>query len=43
MIHNMHAFVSSMIGMGNMDGNNKIEKIIHEYRDDLLTLGHAFE
>ena len=26
-----------------MEENNKIEKIFHEYRDDLPTTGHAFE
>ena len=43
MIHKMHASVPSVIGMGKLEGNNKIEEIIHVYRDDLPTLGNSFE
>ena len=43
MIHKMQALVQSVIGMGKLEGNNKIEEIIHEYRDDLPTLENAFE
>ena len=43
MIHKMHAFAPSMIGMGKVEGDNKIQKIIHEYRDDLPTPGNAFK
>ena len=43
MIHKMHAFVPSVIGIGKMEGNNKIKKIIHEYRYNLPTPGNAFE
>ena len=43
MIHKMHAFVPSVIGMGKGEGNNKIEKTIHEYRDDVTFSGNAFE
>ena len=43
MIHKMYAFIPSVIGMGNVEGNNKIEKITHEFRDDLPTPGNAFE
>ena len=39
----MHAFIPSVIGIGNVEGNNKIEEIIQEYRDDLPTPGHAFK
>ena len=42
MIHKMHAFVPSVIGMGNVEGNNKIDEIIHEYRDDITFPGNAF-
>ena len=34
MIYKMHAFVSSVIGMGKVEGNNKIEEISHECRDE---------
>ena len=43
MIHKMQTFVPSAIGMGKLEENNKIEEIIHEYRDDLSTPGNAFE
>ena len=42
-IYKIHAFVSSVIGMGKVEGNNKIKEIIHKFRNDLLTLGNAFE
>ena len=34
MIHKMHVFVPSVIGMKKVEGNYKIEKCIHECRDD---------
>ena len=34
MIYKMHAFVPSVIGMGKVEGNNKIEEISHECRDE---------
>ena len=43
MIHKMHAFVPSVIGMRKVEGNNKIEEIIYKYRYDLPTPGNAFE
>ena len=42
-IHKMHAFVRSVIGMGKVEENNKIEEIIHEYRDHLLTPRNVFK
>ena len=35
MIHKMHVFVPSVIGMGKAERKCKIEKFIHGYRDDL--------
>ena len=43
MIHKMHAFVPSVIGMKKVEGNYKIEEIIHVYRHDLPTPGNAFK
>ena len=43
MIHKMQAFVASVIGMEKVKRFNKIEKIIRESRDDLLTTGNAFK
>ena len=43
MIHKMHVFVPSVIGMRKVEGNYKIEEIIHEYRDDLFTPKNAFK
>ena len=43
MIQNMHAFIPSVVGMEEVEGNDKIEEITHEYRDDLPTPGNAFE
>ena len=43
MIHKMHAFVPSVIEIGKKEGNNKIEEIIHKYRNELPTPGKAFE
>ena len=34
MIHKMHVFVPSVIGMKKVEGNYQIEKCIHECRDD---------
>ena len=42
-IHKMHAFVPSVIRMRKVEGNYKIEKIIHVYRHDLPSPGNAFE
>ena len=39
----MQAFVASVIGMEKVKRFNKIEKIIRESRDDLLTTGNAFK
>ena len=43
MIHKMHVFVPSVIGMRKVEGNYKIEEIIHEYRDDLSTPKNGFK
>ena len=43
MIHKMYAFIPSMIGTGKVGKNYKIEKFIHEYRDDLPPPRNAFE
>ena len=43
MIHKMHAFVPSLIGMRKVEGNYEIEEIIHMYRDDLPAPGNGFE
>ena len=43
MIHKMHAFVASVIGMVKVEGNYKVKGVIHLYRDDLRTSGNAFE
>ena len=42
MIHKMHAFVPSVIRMGKVQLNYKIEKISHGYRDNLPTARNAF-
>ena len=42
-IHKIHAFVPSMIRMGKVERNCKMEEIIHEYRNDLPTARNAFE
>ena len=39
----MNVFVPSMIGMGKVEGNNKIQEIIHKYADDLPTHANALE
>ena len=43
MIHKIHAFVPSVIRMGRVERNYKMEEIIHEYRNDLPTARNAFE
>ena len=43
MIYKIQAFVASVIGMDKVERNNKIEEIINESRDDLPTIGSAFE
>ena len=43
MIHKMHAFFPSVIGMGKVERDYKIKETIHEYRDDLPTPRNAFE
>ena len=43
MIHKIHAFVPSVIRMGKVERNCKMEEIIHEYRNDLPTARNAFE
>ena len=43
MIHKIHAFVPSVIRMGKVERNYKMEEIIHEYRNDLPTARNAFE
>ena len=43
MIYNMHAFVRSLVGMGNIEENDKTVEIIHKYKDDLSTPGNVFE
>ena len=43
MVHKMHVFVPSVIGMRKVEGNYKIEEIIHEYRDDLSTPKNGFK
>ena len=35
MIHKIHAFVPSVIRMGKVEINYKVEEITHEYRNDL--------
>ena len=43
MIPKTHAFVQSVIGMGKLERDYKIEEIIHEYRDDPPTSRNAFK
>ena len=43
MIYKIHAFVPSVIGMRKVEGNYKIEEIIHVYKDDLPTPRNAFQ
>ena len=43
MIHKMYVFIPSMIGTGKVGKNYKIDKFIHEYRDDLPSPRNAFE
>ena len=43
MIHKMHAFFPSVIGMGKVERDYKIKETIHEYRDDLPTPRNALE
>ena len=42
-IHKMHVFVPSVIGMRKVEGNHKIVEITQVYRDDLPIPGNAFE